>query len=44
MKWFKDVRERRVRLTDERQEHIEADHPEMFGRIDKAEDTLLNLI
>lgn len=42
MKWFKDIHNRRIRLTDERQEHIEADHPEMYGQIDKVQDTLSN--
>ncbi|MEW6685518.1 MAG: hypothetical protein AB1393_04855 [Candidatus Edwardsbacteria bacterium] len=42
MKWFKDIHDRRIRLTNERQEHIEADHPEMSGQIDKIENTLLN--
>ena len=42
MKWFEDIRNRRIRLTDERQEHIEVDHPEMFGQIDKIQGTLLN--
>jgi hypothetical protein len=42
MKWFKDIHDRRIRLTNERQEHIESDHPEMSGQIDKIENTLLN--
>lgn len=42
MKWFKDIHSRQVRLTDERQGHIEADHPEMSGQIDKIQNTLLN--
>jgi hypothetical protein len=42
MKWFKDIHNRRIRLTDEREEHIETDHPEMYGQIDKVQDTLLN--
>ena len=42
MKWFKDIHNRRIRLTHERQEHIETDHPEMSGQIDKVQDTLLN--
>lgn len=41
MKWFKDIHNRQIRLTDERQEHIETDHPEMSGQIDKIQDTLL---
>lgn len=42
MKWFKDLHNRQIRLTDERQEHIEADHPEMFGQSDKIQNTLSN--
>ncbi len=42
MKWFKDIHNRRIRLTDERQEHIEVDHPEMYGQIDKIQDILSN--
>lgn len=41
MKWFKDIYNRRIRLTDERQEHIETDHPEMSGQIGKIQGTLL---
>lgn len=40
MKWFKDIHGRRIRLTSERQEHIETDHPEMSGQISKVQDTL----
>ena len=42
MKWFKDIHGRQIRLTDEREEHIENDHPEMSGQIDKLRETLLN--
>jgi hypothetical protein len=42
MKWFKDIHGRQIRLTDEREEHIENDHPEMSGQIDKCRETLLN--
>jgi hypothetical protein len=42
MKWFEDIFNRNVRLTDERLEHIELDHPEMSGQIDKIANTLLN--
>ena len=42
MKWFRDVHNRQIRLTDERQEHIEIDHPEMSGQIDKIQETLLS--
>jgi DNA-directed RNA polymerase specialized sigma54-like protein len=40
MKWLYDIFKRKVRLTDERIEHIENDHPEMSGQIDKIEETL----
>ena len=42
MKRFKDIHNRWIRLTDEREAHIETDHPEMFGQINKIQDTLLN--
>ncbi len=42
MKWFKDNKERDIRLSDERLKHIEDDHPEMVGQIDKISDTLLS--
>jgi len=42
MKWFKDIHNRRIRLTHERQEHIKVDHPEMYGQIDKIQETLSN--
>ena len=40
MKLFKDLHDRQIRLTPERKEHIETDHPEMFGQIDKIQETL----
>lgn len=40
MKWFKDIRNRQIRLTDERQKHIEEDHPEMHAQVDKIQETL----
>ncbi len=42
MKWFRDIYNRQIRLTDETQEHIEVDHPKMFGQIDRIQETLLN--
>jgi hypothetical protein len=42
MRWFKDVHGRQIRLTDEREEHIEADHPEMSGQIGKLREALWN--
>ena len=41
MRWFKDIQNRKIRLTIERQEHIEIDHPEMSGQIDKIQNTLM---
>jgi len=38
MKWFEDLHNRQIRLTNERQGHIETDHPEMFGQIDKIQE------
>ncbi len=40
MKWFKDIHNRQIRLSSERNDHIEVDHPEMSGQIDKIQDTL----
>jgi len=42
MKWFRDIHNRQIQLTDERQEHIEVDHSEMSGQIDRIRETLLN--
>jgi len=40
MKWFRDIHNRQIRLTEERQAHIEGDHPEMSGQIEKIKETL----
>jgi hypothetical protein len=40
MKWLTDVLNRRIRLTDEREEHIKTDHPEMSGQMEKVRETL----
>jgi hypothetical protein len=40
MRWFDDLNNRRIRLTAERFEHIESDHPEMSGQLDKITETL----
>jgi hypothetical protein len=40
MKWFEDVFNRNIRLTDERLGHIELDHPEMSGQIDRIAEAL----
>ncbi len=42
MKWFVDLYSRKIRLTDERLEHIELDHPEISGQIDRIGETLAN--
>jgi hypothetical protein len=42
MAWFEDVRKRRIRFLDERQEHIESDHPEMSGQTVKVQETVLD--
>jgi hypothetical protein len=42
MKWFKDIHDRRIRLTSEREEHIEDSHPEMSGQIDRIQDVLVD--
>lgn len=42
MIWLKDIHNRQIRLTQERQEHIEKNHIEMFGQVDKVFDTLSN--
>jgi hypothetical protein len=42
MKRFKDIHNRQIRLTIERQQHIEIDHPEMSGQIDNIGDTLMS--
>jgi len=42
MKILEDYYNRPVRLTDERQKHLEENHPELFGQIDKIVNTLKN--
>jgi hypothetical protein len=39
---FKDVHGRQARFTGERRDHIESDHPEMSGQLEKIENTLLS--
>jgi hypothetical protein len=36
---LKDIYNRNVRLTDERQEHFVTDHPEMLSQIEKLQET-----
>ena len=40
MKCLIDIHNRSIRLTQEREEHIENDHPEMFGQLNRIQDTL----
>jgi hypothetical protein len=37
---FQDIRNRAIRLTDERLRHLETDHPEMAGQIGRIAETL----
>ena len=37
---FQDVRNRSIRLTDERLRHLETDHPEMAGQTPRIAETL----
>jgi|SRR6185295_11536335 len=37
---FVELRGRTIRLTEERLAHIETDHPEMTGQIDRVQETL----
>jgi len=39
---LKGLNNRIIRLSDERRHHIENDHPEMSGQIEKMKETLLN--
>jgi len=39
---FRDLNNRIIRLTDERKNHFENDHPEMSDQIEKIKETLLN--
>jgi hypothetical protein len=40
MMYFQDIRNRAIRLTDERRHHLESDHPEMAGQISRIAETL----
>lgn len=40
MRMFEDNKGRLVRLTDERLEHLENQHPEMVGQLDRISQTL----
>ncbi len=37
---FQDISNRSIRLTDERLQHLETDHPEMAGQTSRIADTL----
>jgi hypothetical protein len=37
---FQDIRKRSIRLTDERLEHLETNHPEMMGQTSRIAETL----
>jgi hypothetical protein len=39
---FQDLRNRSIRLTDERLHHLEIDHPEMAGQTPRIAETLAN--
>ncbi len=42
MKIIKDIRNRNVRFTLEREKHIADDHPEMEGQYEKIKETLID--
>jgi hypothetical protein len=42
MQLFKDIRNRSIRLTEERRHHLETEHPEMTGQIYRIAETLAN--
>jgi hypothetical protein len=37
---FQDIRNRSIRLTDERLQHLETDHPEMTGQTSRIAETV----
>jgi len=39
---FSDIRDRKVRFSDERLHHIQNDHPEMADQIERVGETLQN--
>jgi hypothetical protein len=41
MLYFHDLRNRSIRLTNERLHHLETDHPEMAGQTARIADTLV---
>jgi hypothetical protein len=40
MRYFIDIRGREIRLTDERIIHLETEHPEMSGQMDRISETI----
>jgi hypothetical protein len=36
MEWYEDIHNRKLRMSDERREHVETDHPEMWGQMDRV--------
>lgn len=40
MRHFEDVKGRAIRLTDERLIHLETQHPEMSGQLDRISETI----
>ncbi|MDY6839752.1 MAG: hypothetical protein SWH78_17480 [Thermodesulfobacteriota bacterium] len=42
MEWYKDIHNRKLRMSDERREHVETDHPEMWGQMDRVREALLD--
>jgi len=40
MQWIEDFLHRKIRITNERIDHIEAVHPEMSGQVDKIIETM----
>jgi hypothetical protein len=39
---LRDLYDRQIRFSMERQQHIERDHPEMIARLEKIKETLLS--
>lgn len=42
MQLFKDVHNQSIRLDEERRFHLETEHPEMTGQLDRIAETLAN--
>jgi hypothetical protein len=39
---IQDISKRKIRLTDERLGHLETDHPEMIGQVEKIVETMID--